>query len=125
LLDAHIFIWTVQGSNRLEPKIRADISARTNEVLVSVVRVRDIAIKARPGKLRFPLDDIDGMLASNEVDTLGIQIEHAVTAGGLPRHHDEPLERMIIAQARVVGLTVVTANRAFARYDVPLLGQTA
>ncbi len=115
----------MQESERLVPHLHAVIAARANDVSISVVSIWEIAIKSNLGKLQFPMDHLDEMLESNEIATIGIETRHAVVAGGLPRHHNDPFDRMLIAQAMVEGLTIVTADRAFARYDVPLLGQPA
>jgi PIN domain nuclease of toxin-antitoxin system len=92
-------------------------------VLVSAASAWEIAIKAALGRLAFPLDRLEGVLAQMGVMPLPITLAHAVAAGGLPRHHDDPFDRMLVAQARLEGLVLVTEDAALARYDVATLGR--
>ncbi|HYZ34930.1 MAG TPA: type II toxin-antitoxin system VapC family toxin [Crenalkalicoccus sp.] len=74
-------------------------------------------------RIDFPLEELDTVLARAGFDHLPIEAGHAVAAGGLPRHHADPFDRMLIAQARLEGLTLVSDDAAFAAYDVRLLGR--
>jgi PIN domain nuclease of toxin-antitoxin system len=93
-----------------------------NRVLVSVASAWEIAIKHALGRLKFPLDRFDEILQRMGFDALPIGLGHAIAAGRLPRHHDDPFDRMLIAQAQNEGLTLVSTDRAITRYDVPVLG---
>ncbi len=81
----------------------------------------EIAIKTELGKLDFPIDRFEQMLDLTRFETLPIEPRHALAAGALPRHHNDPFDRMLIAQARIEGLVLVTADAALRRYDVVLL----
>jgi PIN domain nuclease of toxin-antitoxin system len=99
------------------------LAAPDNELFVSVASIWEIAIKANTGKLKFPVDRLTEMLGANHFEALPIAPHHALAAGGLPRHHNDPFDRMLIAQARTEGLVLVSSDAAIARYDVELLGQ--
>ncbi len=108
---------------RLSRVAEAAIVAPTNEILVSVASIWEIAIKVNTGKLKFPVERLAEMLDAIGFRPLPIEPRHAVAAGGLPRHHNDPFDRMLIAQARIEGLVLVSVDAAFNRYGVALLGQ--
>jgi len=97
------------------------VAAPDNQVFVSAVTAWAIAIKHALGRLKFPIDRFDDILVRMGFDTLPILPAHAIAAGSLPRHHDDPFDRMLIAQARVESLTLVSSDQAVALYDVPIL----
>lgn len=99
---------------------RAAIADPTNDVFVSAATAWEISIKRALGKLRAP-DDLTAQLETNAFKPLPISVDHAIAAGSLPRHHDDPFDRMLIAQALLEQLTVVTRDPRFAPYDVRLL----
>ena len=88
--------------------------------VVSAATVWEIAIKQAVGRLDAP-DDLLEALQVNGFETLAISAAHALAAGGLPQHHADPFDRMLIAQARAEGLTLVTVDQRFPEYDVVLL----
>ena len=102
--------------------MRVAVAAPDNKVFVSAVTAWEIAIKHALGRLKFPLDRFDDVMLRMGFDVLPILATHAIAAGGLPRHHDDPFDRMLIAQARIEGLTLVSSDQAVARYDVPIFG---
>ena len=122
LLDTHIFMWVCSDPGRLKAATRKAITVSASAVFVSVATAWEISIKRALGRLDFPLDRIDTMLAEMDFAPLPMMIRHAVEAGELPRHHDDPFDRMLIAQARVEGLTLASVDRRLAVYDVPILG---
>ena len=102
-------------------RLRSAIEDPGNSIFVSVVYVWEIAIKRARGRLNFAVPNVD------TVARLGFQLppvtgRHAEQAGGLPRHHNDPFERMLIAQAMLEGLLLSTTDRAMRRYGVPMLG---
>jgi PIN domain nuclease of toxin-antitoxin system len=123
LLDTHVFLWATSEPGRLGERLRQALAAPENAVLVSAATVWEIAIKRALGRLDFPLEELDAVLARAGFDHLPIEAGHAITAGGLPRHHADPFDRMLIAQARVEGLTLVSEDAAIAAYDVRLFGR--
>jgi PIN domain nuclease of toxin-antitoxin system len=98
------------------------VASPANLVLVSVASGWVIAIKHALGRLTYPVDRFEEILQRMGFDTLPIGLGHALTAGQLPRHHDDPFDRLLIAQAQTEGMTLVSTDRAMARYDVPVLG---
>lgn len=121
LLDTHIFLWACSDADRLSAGARAATASEANEVFVSAATAWEISIKSALGRLAFPLDRFAEILSDMGFAPLAMTMPHGIAAGLLPRLHDDPFDRMLIAQARVEGLTLVTADRAFRGYDVALL----
>ena len=87
---------------------------------MSVATAWELAIKSGLGRLRMPAD-LEGMIDQRGLQKLGIGFGHAALAGALPRHHGDPFDRMLIAQAQSEGLTLVTRDRVFSAYGILLL----
>ncbi len=122
LLDTHVVLWWLGADERLGPAGRTRIDAATERVL-SVATVWEISIKRGLGKLQAP-DDILGRLRQPGLRVMPIAYEHAVAAGGLPWHHRDPFDRMLVAQARLEGLTVMTEDRRIRAYSVDTVAAT-
>ena len=120
LLDTHVFLWWLDDDRRLRSGVRAVIADPTNLVAVSAASVWEIAIKCAIGKLRAP-DDVPTLLRDSEFDALPITVDHARIAGSLPRHHDDPFDRMLVAQAMLEDYTLVTHDRRIFDYEVAYL----
>lgn len=119
LLDTHVLLWWLGG--RAISKAAGDaIADPDNEADVSAASAWEIAIKKAIGKLAAP-DDLEDQIRDGGFTPLPIRIDHALVAGELPRHHDDPFDRMLAAQATVEGLVVVTRDRRFADYGVQVL----
>ncbi len=120
LLDTHILLWWLADDPRL-PAAAADIIAdRETDVLVSAATAWEISIKQAAGRLEAPDDFLDAV-AANEFVTLAISAEHAMAAGRLPPRHGDPFDRMLIAQAQIEALTLVSVDSRFSEYEVDLL----
>jgi PIN domain nuclease of toxin-antitoxin system len=117
LLDTHALIWV--SEDRLAPGAREAIKEGAEAVVVSAATVWEIEIKRALAKLRAP-EDVTGLVDESGFERLMITFEHANEAGRLPLHHGDPFDRMLIAQARVEGLTLATADARLRRYDVPV-----
>lgn len=91
-----------------------------SEVRLSAATAWEIAIKRQAGRLEAP-DDISAVLAASGIGPLPVTVGHAERAGSLPRIHGDPFDRMLVAQAQIEGLTIVTRDAEIARYDVPVL----
>nr|WP_294507953.1 type II toxin-antitoxin system VapC family toxin [uncultured Rhodopila sp.] len=122
LLDTHILIWAISQPSRLDQRTQAAVASPANQVFVSAASAWEIAIKHALGRLTFPVDRFEEILQRMGFDALPIGLGHAVAAGRLPRHHDDPFDRMLIAQAQSEGLTLVSTDRAMMRYEVSVLG---
>lgn len=119
LLDTHILLWWLSGNKRLPSAARKAI-ADSARAYVSAATVWEIAIKVALGKLEFR-GDMAQQLALNNLLPLAVTLLHALTAGALPMHHSDPFDRMIIAQAKIESLTLLTHDARLRDYDVPVL----
>jgi PIN domain nuclease of toxin-antitoxin system len=119
LLDTNVLIWWLEESPRLGKETRDAITGEL-EVMVSAVSAFEIAAKVAVGKLRAPGDPAVQITEQTMIE-LPVTVRHGLAVGQLPMHHRDPFDRLLIAQARCEGLTIVTADRAFAAYDVPVL----
>jgi len=120
LLDTHVLLWWLDDDRRLPGAWRATIGDPRHDVWVSTISIAEIVIKSSLGKLESP-PDVIGAVSGSQLDTMPFQVEHAAGLAHLPWHHRDPFDRMLIAQARVEQLTIVTGERHFGRYDVSLL----
>lgn len=120
LLDTHTLLWWLSDDPALGDDARSAIAKELNTVMVSAASAWEISIKRALGKLDAP-EDLPSALEMGDLHPLPITIHHAIAAGALPRHHDDPFDRMLVAQARLEGLTIVTRDEQLARYGVPLL----
>jgi PIN domain nuclease of toxin-antitoxin system len=122
LLDTHSFLWwTSERGARLSPPARDAISSETSEVLISVVTAWELAIKASNGRIDLP-EPVDRYVPRRirryRLRVLDISLEHALRAASLPVIHRDPFDRMLVAQAQVEGIPIVTNDPAITRYDV-------
>ncbi len=121
LLDTHVFLWACQDFDKLPAKAQAAMRRETNDLFLSAASLWEIAIKRALGRLSFPLEDVDQLLVAMGIEPIPITIDHAITAGGLPHHHDDPFDRMLVAQAQIEGLTLVTVDQKLPAYRVAIL----
>jgi PIN domain nuclease of toxin-antitoxin system len=119
LLDTHAVLWWL-ADEELSTQARDAISDPENVIVVSAVSAWEISIKKALGKLAAP-DDLEHQVRAGGFQPLPISIAHGIAAGQLVRHHEDPFDRMLIAQARAEGLTIVTRDKRFAEYEVALL----
>ena len=119
LLDTHVFLWWRADGARLKRDVRKAI-ATADVVWISAACGWEVAIKQGLGKLRIK-DSFASMVHDSEFDELPITLRHAERAGALPPHHADPFDRMLIAQALTEDATLVTHDRRFGSYDVPIV----
>jgi len=127
LLDTHVLLWMAEGSRRLGRKAKATISDPDTEVWLSAASVWEIANKAARDRLRLSLPIakwLPARMRENDLLPLAVNQEHVIAAAELPRHHEDPFDRMLIGQAQVEGLSIITADSQFGRYNVALLDAT-
>jgi PIN domain nuclease of toxin-antitoxin system len=125
LLDTHVWLWWQADDSRLGPETRALVQ-RASEVRFSAASAWEIAIKSSIGKLTLPANaDIGDELAHSGFLALPVDISHADDVRRLPPLHRDPFDRLLVAQARVEGLTLVSADRALAAYGIAVLDATS
>ena len=117
LLDTNAFLWALDDLDRLAPSARTLLTDDSNDLLVSMASLWEIATKVASGRLTAGLD-WESYLPKMGAELLPIDMEHAREVARLPWLHQDPFDRMLIAQARVENLTIVTRDRRFAEYDV-------
>lgn len=124
LLDTHAFLWFIMGSPNLSSSARALIEDVTNEKLFSVASLWEMAIKLSLGKLTLSAPFglmIPQQLSLNSIELLNIKIEHTATVAFLPFHHRDPFDRLLIAQAIVEEIPIISIDTAFDAYSVTRL----
>lgn len=120
LLDTHVFLWWLADDARLGGDAREALSNGGNDIYVSAASSWEISIKKCNGKLTGP-DDIDSIVEQERFMKLPITLVHGELAGRLPEHHKDPFDRMLIAQAQVEKLIILTADEKIQQYDVPVV----
>jgi|SRR5207302_1855755 len=121
LLDTHALLWWLDGDRRLPLKARRAIAAESNTILVSAVSAWEITTKARLGKLPGALDvaaDVVGCVAGQGFASMDITLLHAQRAGALAGTHRDPFDRMLIAQAQLEDVALISDDEVFDDYDV-------
>ena len=122
LLDTHALLWWLVDSPSLSTRARDAISDPDNEVWASAVSGYELANKQRLGKLKPPLtEELILMVRRAGLPVLPVTLEHAVAAASMPGPHRDPWDRLLMAQARLDHLTVVTVDPAFLDYGVATL----
>jgi len=121
LLDTHAFLWWLGDDPKLSPAAREAIRNPDALVHVSAASIWEIAIKVTLGRLDVQDSDCAAEIEANGFVDLAITARHAQTAGALPRHHDDPFDRMLIAQAQLENLVLITHDRRLRRYGTPIV----
>jgi PIN domain nuclease of toxin-antitoxin system len=120
LLDTDALIWTLADPTRLSAYAAEKIQDKSNDVLVSVVGIWEIGVKRAKGKLDIP-GDLEAMIVEKEFDPLPLALSHALAVEALPHQHHDPFDRMLIAQAQIEELTLVTSDREMRHYPISVL----
>lgn len=123
LLDTRCWLWMRGDPARLSGRSLELLRDPDSELTLSAVSAWEIAIKYAAGKLRLPEPPavfVDRRIKEDRLLALAISHLHALRAGELPPHHRDPFDRLLIAQAQLERLTLLTADRDLARYDVPI-----
>lgn len=120
LLDTHVFLWTTGQSHRLPPNVRSIIEATDNEVFISAIVFWEIAIKTRRGKLDIggrSAEELIGRAETMGFQLIGIEPHEAATYGRLQENtHYDPFDRMLIWQAILGGMTLISSDSEFKRF---------
>jgi PIN domain nuclease of toxin-antitoxin system len=123
LLDTHIVIWWLEEHlDRLQPSVIESLRDPAAQIVVSSVVVWEIAIKRSVGKLDSEVPDVVDSLAPFDIRWLPISPQHARHVANLPFHHRDPFDRLLVAQAQLEGLPIVTVDPRIRMYDVETIG---
>lgn len=124
LLDTHVWLWMLTSPERIRGQAAAVVSDRTSTLLLSAASSWEISIKYSLGRLPLPQSPVTYVpprMRATRVESLPVTHTHALRVSALPRHHADPFDRLLIAQAQIEGLTVLTVDPAFAQYEVPVV----
>lgn len=124
LLDTHAFLWAVLEPHKLSPTASAALEDPANRVTMSAANVWEISIKSSLGKLPMPPDGprrLRAVADSTRFEALPVRIEHAFAVRELPWHHRDPFARLLVAQAVVEGMTLVSDDEMLSRYGLDVL----
>jgi len=124
LLDTHSFLWFIGGGANLSPKARALIEDANNQPFLSMASLWEMAIKLSIGKLSLgqPFETlIPEQMKLNGIELLQIEMPHIVAVASLPFHHRDPFDRLLIAQATVEQMPIVSGDPAFDSYTIQRL----
>jgi PIN domain nuclease of toxin-antitoxin system len=124
LLDSHVLLWFAQDAPVLSSEVVRSIRSEKSRAVVSVVSIWELEMKRAKGMLDAPAD-MGARLNPAGFDLLDVTLAHVVCAAELPVHHRDPFDRMLVAQAQTERLTLVTADSAIERYDVPIMAARA
>jgi len=116
LLDTHVFLWALSGSPALKPSARQGIEA-ADAVYVSAASLWEIAIKVRLGKLAADPHELAAAIQASGFIELAVTAAHAAGAAQLEAHHNDPFDRLLIAQAKAEPLRLLTADTVLAQYS--------
>ena len=124
LLDTQCWLWMAAAPDRFSPSARALVEDRSHELFLSAASAWEIAIKHALGKLRLPEPParyVPSRLASLQTLPLPVEHAHALNVASLPPHHRDPFDRLLVSQAQLEALSILTADPLFERYDVSVL----
>lgn len=120
LVDTNIFIWWMEGGQELSNKIIEILKNPQHLLFLSVVSIWEIVIKKRLNKIRPPKDWKE-TLNKSEFKILPVEIQHAFELESLSLHHKDPFDRMLVAQAKVEGLCLISGDEKVLQYDKSFL----
>ena len=116
LLDTHILLWWVTADRRLSKSLAKTLASAENDVAVSAASIWEIAIKRALGRIEVDLDELLSSIHADGFSELPMRFAHALRLESLPRHHDDPFDRILIAQAIAEGRRLVTRDDAILAY---------
>ena len=117
LLDTQVFLWWLNDDQRLGNEAKELISNQNNEIFISAVSGWEISIKRRLGKLKAP-EYLNEIVEKAGFEHLPVTFLHGETAVGLPMYHRDPFDRMLVAQAQVEGLILISSDKLISRYEI-------
>ncbi|MEE9328394.1 MAG: type II toxin-antitoxin system VapC family toxin [Cocleimonas sp.] len=120
LLDTHTFIWWLENSKKLSKPVRNIIGNSDNRIFVSHASQWEIAIKVAIDRLAFPVKKLEDTVEENGFELLALNTQHIMQTVKLPMHHRDPFDRLLIAQAQIETLILLSKDQWFDHYDVKL-----
>ena len=124
LLDTHTFLWWLMDDHRLSPTARQIIAAPEHTILFSAASAWELAIKVQLGRLRLP-DDLEAFIAAqltaNSFTVLPISVQHALHVRTLPALHRDPFDRLLVAQALLEDVPLLSADALVSQYPVRIV----
>jgi PIN domain nuclease of toxin-antitoxin system len=121
LLDSHAFLWWLAEDPKLSAGARQAVADPATTVFVSAATIWELSLKAALGRLNLDGADLVEEIVGNDFVELPVTARHSLAAANLPRHHGDPFDRMLIAQAQIEGLTMVTRDAALRAYEIRIL----
>lgn len=124
LLDTQVWLWMLMSPDRLSDRGRSLVEDPSTDLLLSAASTWEIAIKASLGKLELPGPPevvVPEMIATSQVTPLPILPTHTLRVAALPRHHRDPFDRLLVAQAQLEAVPILTADARIGAYDVEVL----
>ena len=124
MLDTHVFIWAAEENDRLTPSVLSILRDPDETIFLSSISALEIAIKWARGKLQLPrppFEFVTGILETAGISQLALTVRDACAVGDLPFHHNDPFDRLLVAQARTNGLQLMTADPILEKYDVDVI----
>ena len=128
LIDTHVWLWALAADRRLRREAREAIQDPDNEVLLSVASAWEIGIKAAKGRLDLPTPAevfVPEAIATSPTTILEVTLRHVLRSAALPPHHNDPFDRLLIAQAQIERLAVLTADKTFDLYGISVIPAAA
>jgi PIN domain nuclease of toxin-antitoxin system len=123
-LDTAVFVWALREPDKLHPRASSALLDQTHEFYLSAASAWEIAIKFSLGKLKLPKSPVQFIpeaLSNFAFRPLTVTIPHALAVAQLPRHHADPFDRMLIAQAKSEGMVLMTADATIEKYPIEIL----
>jgi PIN domain nuclease of toxin-antitoxin system len=123
-LDTHVWLWFTADPDRIADAVLKTLADPTVPVFLSAASTWEIAIKHGLGRLQLPDDPsvyVPEQMRKQGISGLSIEHSHTLSVAALPLHHRDPFDRLLVAQALITGMTIVTADKQLAAYDVALL----
>lgn len=125
LVDTHVWLWMQSDPDRLRDESRAILQEIRNSIFFSAASAWEIAIKHRLGKLQLPeapASYVPDRMRRSGTSPLPVEHAHTLRTAELPDHHRDPFDRLLVAQAQLLDLTIITADEQFSAYDVAVVG---
>lgn len=118
LIDTHVFLWFNEGSSELSPMARTLIEDPENEIFISIAALWEISIKTALGKLKISgaYDTVIDDVIESEMEVLSINFAHTLIQNKLPFYHNDPFDRIIVSQAIVEDMDLISKDEVFDNY---------